>query len=404
MTKKILKGLLVLVILVLVVYFAFQINNLLNPSYQYETANMYTMADSVPCTGIAVRNETIIDFDAVGTLNFRVSDGDKVAKDSVVADVYSSKSIARDVMVRNLLSSKLVALQRATDSQKFASTNLDTVSNQIYHTMVDLSRSIDSGSFDEFDKSSLKALEQLSVFSLATKADLNYDSAISSLTSQLDVVNQDMLVSSSEITTGVGGYFVSYTDGFETLINMDMIQTATPEELKTLLETNDRAIETNSCKVVSNYTWYFAALIDSKYESRFKKGQKLELDLNYALVKKLPVKVAQVTTDIENQLSMILFSCESLNSDITSLRIESGEISFRTYKGIRIPRSAIRVIDDNVGVYTRYDNKVLFKKITYDFENDDFVLANPSRKSDELNLYDEIILEGKDLYDGKTLG
>lgn len=415
--KTTLKGLFIAFFAVLILYIGFQIISILNPSYRSETAVLYTVTDSVPCRGIAVRNETIINYNTAGTLNFRVSDGDKIATNSVVADVYSSKTIARDVKVRAILQDERSVLRTASESKQNANINLDSVSNQIYRIMTNLSGSIESNTFAKFEEYRLSAVEQISIFTSATGTELNYETAVDLLDDEIERINTSLSEIGSEIRAIEGGYFVSFTDGFETLCCKDgniyksMVYAQTegavpygPEDIEILLTSSAYRPNNNSCKVIADYTWYFAAIIDSSYLQRFYIGQSLILDIDNAMVKELPVIVISIVEDEENGKTMLLFSCEYLNSDMTGLRIEQGEISFRDYKGIRVPRSAIRVINGEIGVYVRYDNRVTFKKIDYIYETSDYVLAIPSEVTGELKLYDEIILEGKDLYDGKPLG
>ena len=404
-------------VIILAVYISFQVYKVVYPAYRSETAVLFTVTDSVPFTGLAVRNEAVIDFNAVGTLNFRVNDGDKVAVGSVVADLYSSKSIARDVKIRSMLQSEINALRRAADAGQNTVSNLDSLSEQIHRAMIALSQSIESGSPESIETDRIASLELLSVFASATGTNIDYESAIARIAAEVEAIDRAMLSTSGEIRTDEGGYFASFTDGFEHLFydgnmiyknradfDIEQSEPLGPADIEYLINSDIYRPNSNSCKVILDYTWFFAALVDLKYEPRFFEGQVLNLDLNYALLRGLPVKIESIVHDEQSDKLMIVLSCEYLNSDMTGLRIEEGEISFKNYKGIRIPRSAIRVVDGAVGVFTKYDNKVLFKKIRYAFETDEYVLATPSELSGELKLYDEILLEGKELYDGKSLG
>ena len=415
--KTILKSLLAVISLVLLVYISFQVYSLIYPIYRSETALLYTMTDSVPCRGIAVRNETTIDFSSAGTLNFKVKDGDKIATNAIVADVYPSKAIARDVKARSLLQNEKDTILKAREAGKNAGVNLDSLTAQIYRLMVNISESVNSNSFDGFEYNRLSTIELLSVFSSATGTDLGYEEAVIKLENEIQKIDQILVSSSGEIRASEGGYFVSYTDGFEAICYRDgniykssyyaQEETAIPYGISDIIAlTNSSAYwpNNNSCKVISDYNWYFAAITDIEYLQRFFIGQTLLLDLDHSEVSSIPVIVVNIYSDENLGKTMIIFSCEYLNSDMTGLRVEQGEISFRDYKGIRIPRSAIHVMDSEIGVYVKYDNKVVFKKIDYLFETKDFIIARPSEHKDELKLYDEIILEGKDLYDGKSLG
>ena len=61
--------------------------------------------------------------------------------------------------------------------------------------------------------------------------------------------------------------------------------------------------------------------------------------------------------------------------------------------------------ENNEGVYVKVGEKVVFKKLDVLYRGDGFVLSNARDDSETqyLKLFDEIIVEGKDLYDGKIL-
>ena len=62
-------------------------------------------------------------------------------------------------------------------------------------------------------------------------------------------------------------------------------------------------------------------------------------------------------------------------------------------------------MDGEQGVYIKYGSTVAFRKVDKLFETDDYIISRPGTADGEyLALYDEIIVEGKDLYEGKELG
>ena len=69
--------------------------------------------------------------------------------------------------------------------------------------------------------------------------------------------------------------------------------------------------------------------------------------------------------------------------------------------------ASAHIVDGQWGVYIRYGDLVRFKNIAPIYENDEYMLLPvQSTASDSINqvvLYDEVIVSGRDLYDGKLL-
>ena len=131
----------------------------------------------------------------------------------------------------------------------------------------------------------------------------------------------------------------------------------------------------------------------------------MSVSFNYASVNGLPVKVVDCSVDDETGTAKVIVEGVYLNSDIATLRVEEATIDFQTFSGIKVDRKVLRIENDELGVYVKFGAKVLFKKIEPIFETEDYVLAKPNSSDDDyLELYDEIIVEGKDLYAGKELG
>ena len=64
-----------------------------------------------------------------------------------------------------------------------------------------------------------------------------------------------------------------------------------------------------------------------------------------------------------------------MDSDIARLRTEDVEIVINETDGIRINKSAVRVVDGVQGVYVLTGNIVRFKKLDVIYTGDDYVVS-----------------------------
>jgi hypothetical protein len=101
--------------------------------------------------------------------------------------------------------------------------------------------------------------------------------------------------------------------------------------------------------------------------------------------------------------TVLVLQCENMDSDIAAYRAEDIEIRTASYTGIKAPAAAVHVSDGKKGVYVLVAGQVKFRPATVLYSGKDYViLAYDAQNKDGIRLYDEIITEGKDLYNGKV--
>ena len=100
-------------------------------------------------------------------------------------------------------------------------------------------------------------------------------------------------------------------------------------------------------------------------------------------------------------------SDKNLN-DFNFMREHVVEITIKDYSGLRIKKEALRIVDGEEGVYVLEGNTVKFKRVQKIYENDGYyvVSKNDTKESDipYIEMYDAVINNGKELYDGKVIG
>mgnify|MGYP000249918437 CR=1 FL=1 len=135
---------------------------------------------------------------------------------------------------------------------------------------------------------------------------------------------------------------------------------------------------------------------------------------------------SNVTIDEATGLARFVITCEIINGDVLRLNRASAQIIVGETTGLRVPIEAIHYLKEDgtesetqgenyiPGVYVKYGNLARFCKID-PVDNDHplvtdgeyrIVMPSSSDKTktvSEVRLYDEIIVSGQNLYDGKLL-
>ena len=120
----------------------------------------------------------------------------------------------------------------------------------------------------------------------------------------------------------------------------------------------------------------------------------------------LSATVKEVTLDKETGLAKLVLECQTVNAQVLGLGQETAQIDLKTYKGIRLDKSAMHIVNGNRGVYVKYGNLQKFLKITILYEDENYILIPSDGKlgtENEVRLYDEVIVEGKNLQDGRLI-
>lgn len=387
----------------IVFYLCYQIYMVMYPQYRTESAVVERISDSISCRGIVVRNEAVIDEWGGSARSYLVGDGSKVAVGEAVATVYGSAGTGAEINGMRLdnLSSELAVVKASSVSSRSTATSVSNLSNSIYNSIIDIASAVSSGEYSEVYGLKTELLRLMNSYDLAVDETTDFSERIAELEERIaavpDVGESSVLRAPSE------GYFISYVDGLEDKINRESVLEMSVADISALASVEPRK-DTSMCKIVSGYTWDFAAVVSASQSERFSEGLSVTLDFKYAGITDIPARVTTVLSAPDSESAVVILTCSRMNSELASLRCEQAEIRFFEYEGIKIPRSALRVEDGIVGVYVRYGSAVTFKAINTIYETEEYVVSSAgSAGGDELAMYDEIITVGRDLYVGKEI-
>ena len=180
-------------------------------------------------------------------------------------------------------------------------------------------------------------------------------------------------------------------------------------------------------KVVTGLKWYVACKVTADEATRLSlwDGSATVL-FSDASSESIPATIKRIYQESKDSDALLILECDYMNSDLAQARQEPIEIGLGSYTGLRISKKAIHddyvtktTYDDNdnkhteqvkvQGVYVLHGSEVRFKQISILYADDDYVICDPEPDSKDLvdgttvELYDQVILEGDDLYDGKVV-
>ena len=368
-----LAGFVIAVVVLAGIYVGYQALQVLFPPNTYETALLATVADTVDADGVLLFDEVYVP--GGGTLGYLAADGERVSAGAAVAD------------------------SSAYDETAQGEENYILAQNKLW---------VITGEVSDFS------------------------AQIASLTEQSAQV-QAQLGEPTQITAPQTGYFIRSSATGRLNAGADDILALNTTDLQAYLN-SDPELPLDGCagKIVSGFAWRYVGLCSAK------EGEKLLGDNGKPLTRSVKIKfpgqmetplkasVSEVTIDEATGLARFVITCEIINGDVLRLNRASAQIIVGETTGLRVPIDAIHYLKEDgtesetqgenyiPGVYVKYGNLARFCKID-PVDNDHplvtdgeyrIVMPSSSDKTktvSEVRLYDEIIVSGQNLYDGKLL-
>ncbi len=367
-----------------------------------ESAIYYTSNDGFKITGIVIRNEVLVKSSKNGVLHFMIDDGIRVAKNGVVANVYESESASITLSQIQTVKAKIEDIKDIMSFNDMQAANLDLINNRVFEKLNGLVVSSSSGNFEEVPNCAEQLLSSINRKQAATGDTTDFSSQLASLNAQLKELEASFPTAKGKIKAEQSGYFLSKTDGYETVLTTSDLTKLTPEFLNGLKK---KDIGENTVgKIVSDYEWYIAAKVSLNESLKYKEGDSLHIKTSVKSSPSLPVTVKKINISKSSADAVIVFACSDMNSELASMRSGPMTVVSKEYSGLKVSKKALRVVDSQKGVYVVSGMQAKFKPVEIVYSNDDFMICKKNENDGELRLYDQVIVKGKNLYDGKIVG
>ncbi len=370
-----------------------------------EVAAIYTTTDYIGFKGIYVRNEKLVSYHANGVINYTHPDGYKIAKNSVIAEVYRNQSdLAYQQQIDDLIARRTV-LQDAQALVGTDSSQLESFSNQIYDKHSEMMQHLCDGDYKSASALKSDMLNLRSKKEIVKGTETSYAEKIQDINNQITQLKAQISRDPYAVSIGETGYFVSSVDGYEDILNSETVFDLSKEQIEQILAAD--TAESNPAgvigKLIDGYKWYMVAILNTVRMGTVFEGAEVTLRVGYSQ-QDVDAKVVSLKRQ-EDGSSICIFECDTFSSEFVDGRVAQVKLLMDNYEGIRIPTSAIRIVDGKAGVYTRKGIEVVFKQIKQIISEEDYTLVeNTSNLDGYISLYDTVIVGGKDLYDGKIIG
>ena len=396
--------LMVIAIVLIFVYIAYEAYSVTHIQLKTETAVVSTIYEKIDATALIIRDEHTIDNASSGVTVPALADGDKINVGGNVAMTFASSEDAASYAEYLEIQNKLKYYENLEAQTLGQAASVETINNEIENKVDTYIRAISNKNADSVKAAGEGVNDALIRRQMIIGESVDLVSIIQELRQQSEQYAQTK--PSSFITTDVSGVFSSYTDGYEGSFDYSHAEEMTAEEIETALSevTSNDTGGAYLGKLVTTYAWYIECVVDADAVKDLKNGSKVTIALKDSDDTVLGVQIVS-GADVQpgQEKTALIMKCSNMDSKLATLRKENIEIRLKEYEGIKVPSSALHMVDDKKGVYALISSQVHFREAEVIYSADDFVLLKFDQDNPNgIRLYDKIITQGKELEDGKV--
>ncbi len=396
--RNLLRNISIILIAIILIYHLYSITT---GSFKTENVIAYSYDGGFDVSGIVLRGETPIAYTG-GTLGFVIGSGERVAKGGVIANIYADKSGAAATSRIAEIDRQVASLQKAQSYNNYNASDLDILNKNITNCINALLTSAQSGCLVGAGEHQEALTDALNRKLIITGQAQDYSALIATLSAEKQSLEAAATNITGTITAADSGYFIAGTDGYEGAIPLDDLSAITPEVIENIkpAKTNENHIG----KLVSDYKWYIAALIPLDKAISMEEGDSVRLSLSLKNETVLNADIEKINRTDSGENVAVIFSCENMNKELAETRDVSFKIITESYSGLRVNSKAIRIKNGVKGVYALIGQEIRFREINILYTSDSFVICEKQASGqNRLKLYDEVVIKGKNLYDGKII-
>ena len=339
------KSMTMITFLLLAVYICgYLIAFLSRPKTATETVMYGTIDAPVSFSGIIIRDEEIYISESAGQPYFNYNDNDRVKKGALICSI-------KDEKATSLIENEIKKLDKDIISAQRARSDISIFSEDIAEIERGIKKDIDLGTlkFINGGTSEIYKLKDKIDTQISRRNEIWFSENVKSLTelnerkSQYENKLSENIYSISSKTSGI----VSYTtDGFESILSPETIDSITEEQMKMKPESKYTSKsqpvkpDENIFKIVKSNEWYVASYIGAETASKLEVGALKTLTFSMEeKTEEISFKVERISGAGDKYLAV--FKTDRNMIDFIKDRTVSFKINSDAYKGIKIPNEAI---------------------------------------------------------------
>lgn len=379
-------------------------------SYDTETADEVTEQEKISLKAFLVRDEEYINQKTTGTVVPLIKDGMRVASGDAVARVCNSSEDAAAVSKLVETKESLARYQEISEQTELNALDMEKLNKAIDASYTELLKTANNGDFSNLTKNTEELENKLASKQILKDGTINLTDKFNKLNAEIQSLEAKN-INTSDVIAPLSGYYISNLDGYEGAMDYDKIDSLTVSDAEKLFERKPDDVSGQMGKIVGSYKWYLVTVMDGKYSLVLNEGDKMKINMPYYGFKNVEVVVEKISKTDGGKVA-VAFSCNMMNETYANMRIEDIELVFREFTGYKVNSSSIHREKDEKNedidvVYILRGDIMNARKIEIIYDAGDYVVVSEDTEAKNgfrpIKRYDEVIVKGRNLSDGKSI-
>ncbi len=369
-----------------------------------------TVQEEILTDGYVFRHQEVVKAPVSGYLECLVSDGERVKEGQKIGTIHTGEyDPDRNRKIRDL-TDRIARIESSADDTTYTGDSVMTEQkiSLSARNLSDLRQKHDMGILAEEKENLNLIIEQKSSMEQGNEAER--DALLTELKRQLHELQANKEGSSKDLYAGISGVFCSRIDGMEEALTLEATENITvgqleeldrkPLERKESVQSGDAA-----CKIVDNYGWCYATCIPEEEAEAIQVGREIRLRFFELSDTTIYGTVQNISEPVNGKVAVTIYTNRYVEG-IYGISRASADVIIVSSEGIKVPVESLHVKDGQPGVYVLRLGVARFVPVKLQYRNETWAVIHAVTDTGadyQLKIYDEVIVDAKNLEDGKVV-
>ena len=391
-------------IICIVVFFLMNSAGIFSDKIITARAEQIVSAEYITKTGYLIRNEKVITVNSDYEVSPQVSDGERVRKDTVIAKLYDKGADLSIVSKISSLEERLASLKELNAGNLSYKQDALRLENDINNLILQNVKISQSGNFEDLKKNTETLLHYFNIKQVLLGYLTNFDNEINETKTELDRLKSQMPTVRKTVTANEIGFFTTGFDGYENKLTFEeltsMSVVSALDYVKSL--TPDDKPDGYIGKTITSGTWRMFVPMDAETVLKYVPGSSVKVSIP-ALNNRLFTATVIYTDNFKQDGYIILEGILGPEAFVNHRELEIKILKSSSECFAISSTALIQNAEGVTGVYVLVGQQIVFKPVEFLKFEGELAYIRPVSGSNTVTQYDEIIISGKNLFDGKII-
>lgn len=394
----------ILFVIFLLFYIAFQAFRSFYRPLKTEIVTQNSVTDSIDTEVYVLRNEASLKANQTGIITPVVNEAQRVAKDQTVVLIFHQDSDAMAYFNKIKYQKELDHIRKIKGASSFVNLDVEKFKGDILNQATYYIQSVSDRDFNAFNNEKSELKDKITLKQILSGENIDTSDLENEINQKLNSI-ESVNGKYTNVLAPNSGYFISQCDGYESAFDVSKPKELDFDKIKKVLSQPVNKEQTYG-KIISDFNWYVFCDVPKTKGDLMQPGAVYQLDFPYTQkdYERPSVKLLY-KENYKDKIRLILVG-NTMNENIASLRHEKAKIIRYETKGLRINSQALRTNQKHEkGVYVLNGEVLEFKKVDIIKSTEKYAISREHNDDKTyVSIYDNVVLGGKNLYDGKVIG